>query len=102
MGDTGPRDSLKARGHKDVGLDLWIYFFLGFYSEELLLVSVFIGTMFHMNHPFASEKNALREVFKRRILEIFSPTEILLPNIFMGSDVWVQQLQKQISIYKSN
>lgn len=58
--------------------------------------------MFHMNHSFASEKYSLGEVRKRRVLEFFTPTEIPLLNIFMESDVWVQQLQKQINIYKSN
>lgn len=102
MADTSLKDSLEAPGCKDIGLDLWRSLFIGFYSEELLFVSVFIGSMFHMNHSFASEKHSLRQVCPRRLLEFLIPAEIPLLDIFMEKDVWFQQLQKQINIYKSN
>lgn len=102
MGDTDRGDSLEAPSYKDIGLDLWICLFIGFYSEELLLVPVFTGSMFHMNHSFASENHGLGAVCQRRVLEFFIPAEIPVLDIFMERDVWFQQLQNQINIYKSN
>lgn len=55
-----------------------------------------------MNHSFASEKHCLGEICQRRVLELLIPAEIPLLDIFMERDVWFQQLQKQIDIYKSN
>lgn len=100
MGDTGSRDSLEAPGCKDIGLDLWISLFIGFYSEDLLLVPVFIGSVFHMNHSFASEK--LRGSLSEKSFGVFHSCRNSSPGHFHGRDVWFQPLQKQIDFYKSN
>lgn len=102
MGDTSPRDSLEAPGCEDIGLELWISLFIACHSEQLWLVPVFIGSLFHMNHSCASENHGLQGVCQRIVLEFIFPEEILLLDIFMERDFWFKHFQKQINIYKSN
>lgn len=102
MGDTSPRDSLEAPGCEDIGLELWKSLFKARYSEQLWLVPVFTGHLFHMNNSSASENHGLEGVCQRRVLEFIIPEEILLLDVFMERDVRFQHFQKQINIYKSN